>query len=330
MTFLPWTRYLAYARETSYGDGTSPTQRMDIEGESLSMKSGRSTFSGGRTGAQQRKHTDYDAADGAIDGLVDFTSAGHWLSHLTGTPATTNPAGSAQQHIWTHSPTYRPRSLCLQTFPDLRVHQWPGAIAKSLKLQTNRLGHLVFSLGLLAQKEEDGGAIPSVDESTFSGQVAPGSSSVTQEISLEVDGTPRDGRGQLSIDFGWMRDLRRSPRFKYPTGILHSGGVEVSGKLVWRYDSIGEYRHDAYLNDSELSVTITWDGATISGAYPYRLKVELPSCQVAREQAPSIKGPGGSGTLVHSIDFVALASSDLGGSPFRVTLINTDATPASF
>lgn len=330
MTAIPWTRYLSYARESAYGDGASATQHVDIQGESLSLRAERDALESPRTGSAQRKSRGHEMADGSVEALVDFTSAGHWLSHLMGTPTTTNPAATAQQHVWTHNSKYRPGSLCLYTYPDRRIHKWPGTLVNSLKIQSQRAAHLVFSLGVQAKVEEDGGSIPSVDESSFSGQVAPGTADETFAIALVIDGNSRPGVGSLSLDFDWERELRVVPRFRNPVGIIPGGKVMVKGKLSWRYDSAGEYRHDAYLEDSTVAIAATWTGANISGLYDYALAIELPNCFIQREQPPSTKGSGGPSSLTHSIDFVALASSSLGGSPFRFTLVNETATPASF
>jgi len=92
------------------------------------------------------------------------------------------------------------------------------------------------------------------------------------------------------------------------------GDFEVTGSMDLLFDSSDEL--DAFLGDTETSLTIDLIGETISGDEKYELKIELPNIIYSAWGAPVRTGE----QVIQSIDFVA-RKPDSGD--IKVTLVNT-------
>jgi hypothetical protein len=309
------------AEESTYGTSVTPNRTYEFRDESLKLDIDRIESSALRANARVQRSDRWAAGKKSVGGDVTVElankSMGLWLKHAIGGVVTSQPSPGPDPTVYDHTftPGDFPTSLTAQvgrpdvggtvrpfTYTGCRITEWELACA------INEIATLKFTL--LGQNEDTATALASAAYPaglalmTFvQGTLTIGGSAANiKSISLK-------GTNGMADRYFLGSQLRSQP--------LENAMREYTGKMDAEFENLTNYNR--YVNGTEASVVLLFQGATISTTYKYQLQVTMNTRFDG--ETPVIGGP----------DIVGLSMpykvTDTGSSSLTAVYRTTDTTP---
>jgi hypothetical protein len=204
--------------------------------------------------------------EGDLEGPVHVDVIGYFLSNIYGVVATTNPAGSVYQHIFTLGQNIQHPSLTLFA-KDGSVQQlvYDNAMINTLELSVSQEDYVRFSAGFLAAVAADNSDTPSYDTEY---------DLVARDVTVKI----ADSEGALSgadaikvkdLSIRWDQGLLRDHVVgAYTADDIYNSKLMIDGNITLNFTD--ETYKDLFLGDTAKYMEISIVGETDlgSGNYP--------------------------------------------------------------
>lgn len=327
-------------KETVYGTGVTPTKFPEFLDESLAWNptfvQGAGMRVGSRVARAARRGLGKQSAGGDINIEVATKGMGVFFEALFGAVTSTAVPGQSgvYQHVFTPATTEPLPAYTIQKgIPTLgggatTPMTFNGSVCKSGELSASNgdIVKLKTSWDAKEVKTDVAYAAPSyaanLELLTFiHGAIKVGGTVVAPtSTALSTGGTVAANISDFSVSWDNKIDDKgftfgnRGKRGRRP---VTDGMAELKGKITAEYDST--VLRDAYLNQEQLSIVLTFQTDTVIGtsAKP-TLEIVIPVVALEGELP---KASGGQ-VVEQSIDFTGL--DGLAGSPIYVVLVSTD------
>lgn len=319
-------RHILWAAEATFGTAVAPTSALDIASEGLKLRPDRDMVQPAGRIAPMRQTSGKRSVAGPLDVYLSYTTMGHVLRALVGSPSTTSLGSGAYLHIFTPSSSYRPGGWTVDVMREVGRHRFTGLIFTAGRLSFG-LGDRHFGLGLqclAADWDPDAGSLPATAESDFSAPAQVGDTGAPTPFDISLsDGSTTWSADSDSLDITatWDRKLRHPDGRAAATGVVGGGRCGAVGKVGISYTSDSAFLVSAIDDHTSVSLVLTMQGDLIGGGIYQGLVVTLPSCKLSGD-APTLR-TSGYGNIGFSADLAALYSSSAGYGPVRYELTNS-------
>ena len=320
-----YSRYVSIGAESSYGVAVTPTTRLDIAAESLELRKAVRLIDAERLISHERTVSPRRFVQGSVDAFLGFEKAGSVLKAVLASPTSTSLGSGAYSHVYKPSASSLPPSQTIDVPREIQTHRYTGCVFSGLRLSLNGPEYWGLSLGVLG-KDEDLAAIGAVNDSDFEDLFWTIDPAAADPFDVQVsDGvTTWDAPvSALDLELAYSRSLRFPERAEVAEGFIDRGVVKARGQLRWIYGTDTSFLYTAFRAEADVSVTVTWTGASIGGGNSRQIRFAFPVTRLLG-RTPTVRGPG-YGNIDHELPFEALYSS-ANAAPVVVTLINTSAS----
>lgn len=312
---------MSFVDETVYGTAVTTTRFYEFRDEGLKQDIDRIESTALRAGTRVLRSDRWSGGKKSVGGDVTFELAnksfGLLLKHMFGGVVSAQPASGTDPTVWDHTftPGDLPTSLTGQvgrpdvggtvrpfTYAGLRISEWElsCAVGEIATIKTTFVGQSEDTATALASASYPA----SLALLTFvNGTVTIGGSAANiKSVSLK-------GANGLADRYFLGSQLRSQP--------LENALRKIDGKFDAEFESLTAYNR--YVNGTEATVVLLFQGATISTTYKYQLQVTM-NCRFDGE-TPNISGP----------DIVGLSMpymvTDTGSSSITAVYRTTDSAP---
>lgn len=316
---------LGFAEESTYGTFVAPTRFFEFLSAAIKADVGKIYGQGlgrGRVERSDRMATYVKGAAGSIELEVQTKGFGFFFKHMLGAVATAQPDAAGNPTVYKQTHTLDPdalrgKSLTVQVglpstngtvnpfnYPGTKILSWElvAALDEALKLKLNVDAKTEERTSPLASKSFPAGA----SLLTFvNGALTIGGASVdVDEVTLAGDNGLNAGR----------RGLGNTKREQ-----LGGGRAMLTGNLTKDFENTTLYAD--FISGATAQLVLTFTGPTITGTYPYLLKVTLPAITYTGE-TPSVEGPD---VVKQGVPFKVLDNGT--NQPITLEYQTTDTTP---
>lgn len=326
--------------EVTYKTYVAPTRSFEFTNETLDWQKDAKQGQGMRVASRvdRRGRRVVTKGEGKGDLELDFVNKGMGLLLNAGMGANTVTqisASAAWQHVYTFGDT--PPSLTVQKgLPmvdgTLNYMSYLGCMVESFDIESPN-GEIVtakfgFDVGDYTNAQAGAAlAYPTTPELFHFGQgeVKLGGTVTLASTTALASSTGATTTGVRDFSFSVNANLN-TERFNY-NGVASGQGrkakpvrmanPEITGKFTAEYDA-NTYR-DAYLNDSDVPLLVTFTGSTIAGANKYALQLVLPSS--ALESGSPQSNGGDLITIEHNFKIL---DGLVAAQPVQVVYVTTD------
>lgn len=271
---------LGFAEETTWGTFSTPTRFLEVNSFAIQNQVERIESSAIRASNRVLRQDRWAANPKGVSGTLELEvmtkGFGLLLKHMLGTVAITTPSGATNTRLHTHTigDTYGLGLTIQGGVPDVsgtvQPFSWLGCKIAEWTLSNEVDGLLMLGLNIDGATETTAQALASasyassVELLTFAGGTVTlaGSQFDVRSISLT-------GNQGLKTDRYF---LRGSTTKKEPIPIAL---VDLTGQLEAEFDGLTAYNR--FVNGTVASLSATWVGSTIEGAFKYSLTVTLPA-----------------------------------------------------
>jgi hypothetical protein len=236
----------------------------------------------------------------------------------------------ATRYTFTPDPQFRPGSITVDVARDIERHRYTGVTFTGGRLSFGTGDrHFGMSLSCIGCEESAVSGLPELTETEIPVPEAIGETGATTPFDLTIsDGVTTWTASAESIDVSatWDRRLRFVSRSLTPVGVTGGGVVGADAKVKWFYDGDTDFLLDAIRARTEVSMTLTMQGAVIGGGIYEGLEITLPRCLVNGDP-PTLRGSG-FGNIDFTASLAPLYSSSAGYGPlrYRVTVPSPSIT----
>jgi hypothetical protein len=310
------TGYAGIGKEATFGTAVAPGTFLPIKSVEVTtdpqvyypeeIRSNRAKSKGVAMG---RKHE----ASLAMD--AEPATLGHLLLGALGAVATSQPDAVNHPSVYNHvfSPANVLPSYTIEKYDSTMIQRVAGAKIDTLSLSIESAGDGVLNaeVGLKAKSVADQAAAASPnysDKTPFvfhNATVTKGGATNdnVKNISLEISNKLKDDHFVITKS----KDVKE----------INEGMREVSGSVEMYFRTKQDYLD--FINGSQDSLTITFEGGLISGVYVEKLTVELPKIQYDGFEVPM---GGADDEVMASLEFTALYDST-SAFDIKATLVNS-------
>lgn len=271
---------LGFAAETTWGTYAAPTRFLEANSFAIQNQIDRIESSAIRASNRVLRQDRWAANPKGISGTIELEvmskGFGLLLKHMLGTVAITTPSGATTARLHTHTlgDTYGLGLTVQGGVPDVAAtvqpFSWLGCKIGEWTLSNEVDGILMLGLNIdgasetTAQSLASASYASSVELLTFAGGT------------VTVAGSQFDVRSfSLTGNAGLKTDryfLRGSSTKKEP---IPAALVDLSGQIEAEFEGLTAYNR--FVNGTVASLSATWVGSTIEGAFKYSLTVTLPA-----------------------------------------------------
>jgi len=265
-------KQIGIGEQTSFGSKIAPSSYLEFHDESI-VKEREQILSKGITGSAGVRRVVYGATN--IGGDITFEvfpigAIGTILKHAIGKVVSSSPDISdnptVRQHIFTLQDTLPPHGLTFRIDRDIAVKDYYGCKINNLEI-TAAVNAILEAKITLIGKDVDAGAAMSPDYPNIAsfvftqGVLAIGSDIEVSNFVLTLNNNLREDRYAIKND---------------PTrqGIDRLNKREITGSFVLPYESDTYY--NAFINGEPAVLSLTFESGVISGAYKYKLLIDIP------------------------------------------------------
>lgn len=313
---------LGIAKETVYGTRVVPSRFYEFLTESVKREIERIASAGLRSGKFNRNRSGMYAswdkgAAGSIEMEVVNKGQGLWLEHMLGKVTSSQPAVGTDPTVWQHKgeiDALSAKSFTLQIGrPDVggtvRVFEYEGGQITGWEIGCS-VGEIAkLSLECVFEEETTSQALASA---TYPSGLKPlafvGGKLTIGGTDTFVKSASVKGKNSLATErFGLRSDGKRKQALDQ--------GREIDGKVEAEFEDLTAYNR--FVNGTEASLVLLFEGEIISTTYKFSLKVDCPVVRFDGE-TPNV---GGADMLMQPLPFAVLDDA------IAITLQTTDTTP---
>lgn len=267
---------LMTSEEVTYGTPVTPDRGFEFRDESLKFTVERIESTAIRSGARVLRSDRWAAGKKSVGGDITMDlinkSQGRWFKHAFGGLSTSQPdaVGAPTVYLHTFTPGDIPVGQTIQvgrtdtsgttrpfTYHGCKVASWEIACA---------VGDIAsFKVSIVGEDEDNATSLAAI---SYPASLTP---LTFVNGTLTVGGSPQDvksvtvqGSNALAEDRYFLgSQLRKQP--------LEAGLREYSGTCEAEFESLTAYNR--YINGTEAALVLLYQGATISGAFKYEVKI---------------------------------------------------------
>lgn len=311
--------------ESTYGTPVTVTKFYEFLSESLKLNIERLESSALRSGTRVLRSDRWAVGQRSVEGSVDMElsnkSQGLWFKHAFGSVVTSQPDGAGAPTVFLHTftPGDFPTGLTVQvgrtdtsgttrafTYHGCKVSEW------SLEAAVGEFGKL--SVSLLGEDEDTSTGLAVASYPAQLGLMTFIQGSVTVAgAAFDTKSISINGKNGLADDRYFLGSaLRKNP--------LENALREYTGTLEAEFSDLTAYNR--FVNGTEAAVVLLFQGATISGAFKYEVKVTM---NVRFDgETPAV---GGTEVIPLSVPFKCVASGATSDTAIKLEYQTTDTTP---